>query len=197
MSKKKPRKTGSKKPKSEVEELLPELSQRQLQFITHYLSNGGNATQAAKSAGYSETSAYNQGARMMKNDVIKGIIAAHRKEMEHKFNISRESLIQELASLAYFNMKDVMNEGTVGVSLKSWDLIPDHVAKAIQSVNESDGGNGGFSQSVRGPAKQPAIESLWKKMGYKNEEAGTEPDASGDVDAALTERLQGFLSKRK
>ncbi len=176
-----------------VEEQLPELSPMQLKFITHYLATG-NASQSALDAGYANRTS---GARLLSNDVISGIVAAHRKEMEHKFNISREALLQELSAIAFFNLKSVMQENSSGVSLKAWNDIPDHIAKAIQSVNESDGGNGGFSQSVRGPAKQPAIESLWKKMGYKNAEIGSESDTPEAIDAALAERVSGVLSKRK
>lgn len=57
------------------------LTKRQKQFCKWYVATH-NATQSAIKAGYSDKSAYNQGARMMRNDEIQKFIAELQKESD-------------------------------------------------------------------------------------------------------------------
>ena len=60
-------------------------NERRRRFIDAYMVNGGNATQAAISAGYSEKSAHNQGGRLIRNDeVLAGI--RRRQEADPKID---------------------------------------------------------------------------------------------------------------
>lgn len=58
------------------------ISEKQKKFSDEYIKNGGNATRAAKAAGYSERSARQIGARLMTNDVVKSYIAEKMEEIE-------------------------------------------------------------------------------------------------------------------
>ena len=50
------------------------LTPKQRLFVESYCSNGFNATQAAITAGYSETTAYSQGSRLLKDVEIKAAV---------------------------------------------------------------------------------------------------------------------------
>ncbi len=56
------------------------LTTKQRAFVLAYLSNNFNATQAALTAGYSDATAYSQGARLLKNVGIKKAIDAFFEE---------------------------------------------------------------------------------------------------------------------
>lgn len=58
------------------------LNPRQKAFADEYIKNGGNATQAAKKAGYSEKMAYSHGSWLTKRPEVAAYIAARQKAVE-------------------------------------------------------------------------------------------------------------------
>lgn len=77
-----------------------ELTQKRKIFADEYIKNGGNATQAAIAAKYSEKTAYSQGQRLLKNDDILNYIAKQtdRIEKEQHRDIMSLADIQERRS---------------------------------------------------------------------------------------------------
>lgn len=63
---------------------MAELNPRQLRFVQLYVRLG-NATEAAKQAGYSEKSAYSQGQRLLKNVEIAAAIAEAQEDIQAIF----------------------------------------------------------------------------------------------------------------
>lgn len=53
-------------------------------FAKNFIENGGNATDAAKKAGYSARTAYSTGNRLLKNDEIRAYIAEKQSEIERQ-----------------------------------------------------------------------------------------------------------------
>lgn len=72
------------------------LTTKQDAFVKAYLLNGGNATQAAITAGYSEKTANEQGAQNLAKPAIKYHIEKHQEELNKKFS---ESFFIELEAL--------------------------------------------------------------------------------------------------
>lgn len=73
-------------------------------FVTEYIKNGNNATQAAISAGYSEKTAYSQGSRLLK-----------AVEVQQYLNITQQNLNRDLRQIfaedaveAYAVLKKIM-----------------------------------------------------------------------------------------
>lgn len=58
------------------------LTPRREQFAREYVKNGGNASDAAKKAGYSEKTAYSSGQRLLKNVEVSAYIAKLQEEIE-------------------------------------------------------------------------------------------------------------------
>lgn len=58
------------------------LTPRREQFAKEYVKNGGNASDAAKKAGYSEKTAYSSGQRLLKNVEVLAYIAKLQEEIE-------------------------------------------------------------------------------------------------------------------
>ena len=61
-----------------------ELTMKQKAFADEYVKNGGNATQAAISAGYSAKTAYSQGQRLLKKVDVADYIGSQMERIEKK-----------------------------------------------------------------------------------------------------------------
>ena len=63
---------------------MSKLTPKQDAFVKAYLLNGGNATQAAIKAGYSEKTANEQGAQNLTKSAIKSALSRAKSEIEEK-----------------------------------------------------------------------------------------------------------------
>lgn len=84
------------------------MNERRKAYADEYIKNGGNKTQAAKAAGYSEHTAYSQGVRLAKDAEIKAYIAA---QME-KINKEKHRDIMSLAEIQERRTKIAKGEVT-------------------------------------------------------------------------------------
>lgn len=66
------------------------LTTKQDAFVKAYLLNGGNATQAAITAGYSENSAGSIGEENLRKPAIKKALEKHQKKSQERYIISAE-----------------------------------------------------------------------------------------------------------
>ena len=73
----------------------PSLSPRQQAFVEHY-SVHGNASRAAREAGYPAASAHTTSNRLLKNEKIRAELAARRAETAQRTALDRDRVIQEL-----------------------------------------------------------------------------------------------------
>lgn len=73
-------------------------------FVTEYLKNGNNATQAAISAGYSEKTAYSQGSRLLKSVEVQQYL----NKTEQNLNRDLRQIFAEDAVEAYKVLKEIM-----------------------------------------------------------------------------------------
>ncbi|MCB1713898.1 MAG: terminase small subunit [Candidatus Competibacteraceae bacterium] len=88
------------------------LTAKQHKFITEYLQCF-NATQAAISAGYSQNTAYSQGARLLKNVEISEAIDQHLDESA----MSAKEVLNRLAKQARADIGDFLAVGESGVEV--------------------------------------------------------------------------------
>lgn len=72
------------------------LTIKQELFVAAYCTNGYNATQAALTAGYSETSAHSIASENLQKQEIADAIEAHKLMMLKRCGITLQSLIDEL-----------------------------------------------------------------------------------------------------
>lgn len=79
------------------------LPPKQQVFVTEYLANGFNATQAAVTAGYSARNADTQGSRLLANAKIAAIIAERTNKALKKREITAERVLDEIAKMAFFD----------------------------------------------------------------------------------------------
>lgn len=69
-------------------------------FVEAYIANGGNATEAAKKAGYSPQTARQQGSRLLTDVDVAAQVAARSKSLAKKYELTtdlvKRSIVQEL-----------------------------------------------------------------------------------------------------
>tara|TARA_Y100001973_G_C5201108_1_gene337749 strand:+ start:425 stop:892 length:468 start_codon:yes stop_codon:yes gene_type:complete len=89
------------------------LNEKQEKFAQNYILHR-NATEAAKSAGYSSESAYNQGYRLLQNEEIKERI--YELEQELETNVDVVSELEQQYTMA-------KNNGHGNVAIKALELL--------------------------------------------------------------------------
>ena len=84
----------------------PKLTPKQSAFVDAYCSNGGNATQACITAGYSVKTAQEMGAQNLLKLIIKNAIQLRQKPIAEKFKVTREYLVEKLNNVIMDDVKD-------------------------------------------------------------------------------------------
>jgi phage terminase small subunit len=85
---------------------MTDLAPRMMIFVTEYLKNGNNATQAAIAAGYSEKSAYSQASRLLKSVEVQQYL----NKTEQNLNRDLRTMFTEDAVKAYTVLLEIMND---------------------------------------------------------------------------------------
>ena len=86
---------------------MADLRPQVMLFVTEYIKNGGNATQAAIAAGYSEKTAYSQASRLLKNVEVQRYL----NKTEQNLNKDLRTMFAEDAVEAYEVLKKIMKDG--------------------------------------------------------------------------------------
>lgn len=113
------------------------LTPRQAAFIQEYLVDL-NATQAAIRAGYSERTARATGAENLTKPDIAAAIQAAQEARAERLQIDADTVLQEIAKLAYVNMRDFIRitpNGDAYIDLS--DLTRDQAA-ALAEITVED-----------------------------------------------------------
>lgn len=173
---------------------MPALNHKQAAFVREYLICG-NATQAAVKAGYSASTAKQQGSRLLTNVDVQAAIAKGREKVvakaEAQFDLTLNKVLAEYQRIAMTGMSRFMHvdaDGTPRIDLSACtpadlDLL------AEVTVEEFTSGRGEDAREVRRVKIKPldrlnALEKLGKHLGMADK-AGNE--AMSDLASALTQ----------
>lgn len=194
MSKKKPqkvKKAPEKKP----------LTDQQKKFVEN-LHLTGKPTEAARKAGYSEKTARNAAYRLTTNDDILFELRKLKEQSQEKFQITEQMLVNELMSIAFFDITNLMMVDEYSGRIRMRDdltKLPAHIRRGLKKVSQT---SNSLSQSVsfEGHDKAWAIEKLAQHMGYlKGPNAGANGSDDGNRETLTTRinRLFGEYKKRR
>lgn len=78
---------------AKTDSIIEGLTQKQALFVSEYLKNGGNATQAYKTAGYKakdDDSAAVQASRLLRNDKVARAIAERQKQRNERLQLEED-----------------------------------------------------------------------------------------------------------
>lgn len=163
--------------------------ERRARFIEVYVANGENATRAYMEAFgcENEKTAGTEGWKLLKQPEIHEGIEARRKAMRARYQLTTERVMQEIARIAYYNPKRLLDENG---NLKALKDIDDDTAAAISAI-EFEGGN---VLRLRPHSKNEALQKAVKILRLEDAPPPPPPDESGRVvDAKETAKWIAFV----
>lgn len=195
--------------KREVVSVADKLTPKQQQFAREYLVDF-NATQAAIRAGYSPKTAQVIGAENIKKPMVAAEIQRLGQKTAQKLEITRESIMQELAAIGFARASDFVRVETepttrLGVhpltgeiiSLPSYcqtvritntDELPEDKAAALAGIKQGTNGI-----EVKLHDKVRALELLGKAVGVFDSGRDTSTEATNNLFEAIMESAQEGL----
>lgn len=162
-------------------------------FVEAYLTNGGNAGEAARAAGYSAKTSHAAGSRLLKHVEVLTALQQRRKVVLEKFELTTERTLREIARLAYSDPRKFYNaDGT----LKQIHELDDDTAATIASVEldeiKAEGVVIGITRKVKQWDKNAALEKAMKHLGeYEADNRQRNPIQELSEDA-----LQRFIERK-
>lgn len=169
---------------------------RKVAFVEAYLSNGGNATDAALQAGYSAGGAAKQGYRMSKDPAILSMLDIRRADVCTKLEISTERILQERARLSFFDVRKLFDKDGKPIPIHELD---DDSAAAIAGLEvveqfEGTGDNKqfvGYLKKYKLSDKGASLTALEKHLGMyeKDNSQKNVPLTIDQIDSRLSQLL--------
>ena len=143
------------------------LTDKQQRFVNEYMVDF-NATQAAIRAGYSPDTANRIASQNLSKLDIQDAIQKRRNQLEESTNITAERVRQEIAKIAFSDIRNIL---TVDGGLKDTSEWDDETASAIASIKSFDvtdrdsGEKMGTNREVKMYDKLAALRDLAKMLG--------------------------------
>ena len=132
---------------------MTKLTSKQDAFVKEYIINGGNATQAAIKAGYSEKTAVKTASENMTKPDIKEAIAKHRNSLEKSHIWNKEKKLELLQKIASGGIRDVVDKDG---NLKMEN--PSASVAAIKEHNLMQGDNAPITEDIKGQSLNVTFE---------------------------------------
>lgn len=156
------------------------LTPKQRLFIAEYVGNGFNATQAALSAGYSKKTAQVMGSENLSKPLIaRAIETAIKAKLNNRDRLTSRWL-DEVQRVAFSDIREVVDFGADGVTLRASDTLTEDAARAIESVEsvvvESEHGSR-TTTKAKLHSKTKGLEILGKYLGALGEAEGEKSPA--------------------
>jgi phage terminase small subunit len=168
-------------------------AERRKLFVEAFVTNGGNATQAAITAGFSPKSAERQGLRLTSDVRVSTVIKERQKTAlvaaQEETGLTVAGTLRELHSLVHADLRGAFDKKT-GALLPPHEW-PDSVARAMASVKvvemagglKIDGQDGVshvpmYTKEVKLWDKNAAIEKAMKHLGLFERDNSQKPPAA-------------------
>ena len=159
---------------------------RRALFVEAFLLNGGNALQAAISAGFSPKTAGSQGSRLLKNVEVLTLIDSRRTRIVADMQLSTERTFREIARISYSDPRKLMHEDG---RFKLPHELDDDTAAAIASIEVSDG-----SIKYKFWPKGQAIDMSNKIQGHYERDNKQKTDPLRELLGALGGNVMGVVA---
>lgn len=139
-------------------------------FANAYIANGRNGTQAAISTGYSPRTASDQAKHLLRRPEVRAIIDKATERVLAKSGLTAERTLQELARVAYADIRSLYREDGSLKSPHEWD---DDSAAAVAGMDVTEEFEGvgearklsGYTKKVRMVDKIAALDKAMKHLG--------------------------------
>lgn len=146
---------------------MAKLTAKQKRFVEEYLIDL-NATQAAIRAGYKVDNARQTATENLAKPYISEAIEKALAERSRRTGISQDRVIQELAKIAFVNIRDVVNDDAeILTNADEADLAAVESLKV--KIIPTKSGENGIEREVKLSSKLKALELLGKHLGMWND----------------------------
>lgn len=177
-----PKRKRSPKPKK-----VEGLNDRQLKFCDEYLLCL-NLTQAAINAGYSPRSSPQMGEALMKKHEVAEYIKKKMEKREKRVEVKQDRIIEELAKIAFSDMKNVATWGNGSVTFLDSEELSSDVTASISEISSSYGENSS-SMKVKLHDKLRALDMLGRHLNLEMSKQKTSLDITGSIRIEKLEEL--------
>lgn len=144
-----------------------ELNPKQKQFVAEYLIDL-NGKQAAIRAGYSPKTAEAQASRLLSHVKVAEAVAKAKATRAQRNEITADRVLQEMARIAFSDMRRFTTWGPDGVKLRDYEDLTDEEAAAVSEVSQTITEAGG-SIKFKLHDKRAALVDLGKHIGLFTE----------------------------
>lgn len=138
---------------------------RKHRFAQAYIANGGNATEAAKTAGYSPATAGSQGSRLLKDVEVSTLIQQGAQKLAKKYELTADLVVRSIVQELTFDPANLYDaEG----NLKKVTDLDEDTRMALASVEFEQIGSPDapvFVRKVKWSQRQSAREQAMKHLG--------------------------------
>lgn len=163
-----------------------ELDWQQSRFVEHYISNGGNATQAYIAAGYSRKNADSNACRLLKHENIQVAIRQERDRLQSMLGFKREDHIKILHGMATARTSDF-----AGIDPEDRETYKGlgHLEYAIEQIEPTK-----FGTRLKLHSRTEALNELAEILGYK---VIADTDGFDDLDSGMASTVERVSGRRK
>ena len=169
---------------------MAKLTPKQATFVAEYLIDL-NATDAARRAGYSVRTADRIGPELLGKTWVAEAVAKAMARREVRTEISQDLVLEELRCIAFGDLRDAVDWGPGGVTLKSSAELTPEQAAAIAEVGETVT-KGGGSTRIKRHDKVKALELIMRHLGMLNDKL----NLSGEINISALEKARERAKQR-
>jgi len=172
---------------------------RKSAFVDAYIANGGNATEAAKMAGYSAKTAYSQGGRLLKDVEISTLISDRSKAVAKKYELTADLVVKSIVQELTFDPAKLYREDG---QLKEITELDEDTRMSLTQVEFEQLGNRDapiFVRKFKWAQRQGAREQAMKHLGMferdNEQKSGMLADLPRDMLELVAIKLRGMVVK--
>lgn len=159
---------------------LPKLTVKQKRFLKYYLQDPGNATEAARKAGYSPKSCSEIACRLLKKSQLLPYLQLALEDGDLDIDIDSEDIINQLKGMSETNIFDLVGvEQGRAVIIKNLEDIPYEYGQYIQSIKETSHGI-----ELKFYEKTKCLDMLAKLKGMYKEDNSQKAAIAINIDSA-------------
>lgn len=132
-------------------------------YLVHF-----NGARAAREAGYAESSAKVRAVELLKREDIQARLCELADEATGSIDVTRDRIVAEAAAVAFSDVRNVVEWGPAGVTLRLSSELAEAAAVAVSQVKE-----GKHGVELKLHDKMKALELLAKIQGLFKEDGAT------------------------
>jgi hypothetical protein len=191
-----PARGGNTQSPSEPESEPQELSYEEERFVEEYVSNGGNATLAAKEAGYSHHSARWRGYEILKKSYIQKALETERDAQRELIRIDKTKVLRTLAGMAFAsldNFTDLFDDPSKKPNYRKLGFKRFALDSAKKRVSYDEDGNPVETNEIKiisAGERRAALNDLWERCGLGSAPSGDRGDSPEAVLAELRKLIK-------